>query len=103
MEITTSSLISLAAMVAAIIGSAAVAQFKINSISDQVKRLFQCKSDMDHRLDLIEQGAGLVKHRLDIVTNILSPQKLEKDSRELATLKSEIDHLKKIMAKNGHT
>ena len=103
MEITTSSLISLAAMVAAIIGSAAVAQFKINSISEQVRRLFQCKSDMDNRLDSIEQSNGLFKHRLDIVSSILSPEKLEKDSRELATLKSEIDHLKKIMVKNGHT
>ena len=95
MELTTSNLISLAAMVAAIIGSAAVAKFKINTISEQVKTLFKCKTDMDHRLDLMESSATLIEHRLSIITGILSPDNLDKHSREVAVIKNEIDHLKK--------
>jgi len=95
MELTTSNLISLAAMVAAIIGSAAVAKFKLNTISEQVKTLFKCKTDMDHRLDLMESGATLIEHRLNIITGILSPDNLDKHSREVAVIKNEIDHLKK--------
>jgi len=95
MELTTSNLISIAAMVAAIIGSAAVAKFKINTISEQVKTLFKCKTDMDHRLDLMESSATLIEHRLSIITGILSPDNLDKHSREVAVIKNEIDHLKK--------
>jgi len=95
MELTTSNLISIAAMVAAIIGSAAVAKFKINTISEQVKILFKCKTDMDHRLDLMESSATLIEHRLSIITGILSPDNLDKHSREVAVIKNEIDHLKK--------
>jgi hypothetical protein len=95
MELTTSNLISLAAMVAAIIGSAAVAKFKLNTISEQVKTLFKCKTDMDHRLDLMESSATLIEHRLSIITGILSPDNLDKHSREVAVIKNEIDHLKK--------
>ena len=95
MELTTSNLISLAAMVAAIIGSAAVAKFKLNTISEQVKTLFKCKTDMDHRLDLMESSATLIEHRLNIITGILSPDNLDKHSREVAVIKNEIDHLKK--------
>jgi len=95
MELTTSNLISIAAMVAAIIGSAAVAKFKLNTISEQVKTLFKCKTDMDHRLDLMESSATLIEHRLSIITGILSPDNLDKHSREVAVIKNEIDHLKK--------
>ena len=95
MELTTSNLISIAAMVAAIIGSAAVAKFKLNTISEQVKTLFKCKTDMDHRLDLMESSATLIEHRLNIITGILSPDNLDKHSREVAVIKNEIDHLKK--------
>ena len=95
MELTTSNLISIAAMVAAIIGSAAVAKFKLNTISEQVKILFKCKTDMDHRLDLMESSATLIEHRLSIITGILSPDNLDKHSREVAVIKNEIDHLKK--------
>ena len=95
MELTTSNLISIAAMVAAIIGSAAVAKFKLNTISEQVKTLFKCKTDMDHRLDLMESGATLIEHRLNIITGILSPTNLDKHSRELSTLLSDVEYLKK--------
>ena len=95
MELTTSNLISIAAMIAAIIGSAAVAKFKLNTISEQVKTLFKCKTDMDHRLDLMESSATLIEHRLSIITGILSPDNLDKHSREVAVIKNEIDHLKK--------
>jgi hypothetical protein len=40
---------------------------------------------------------------LDIVSSILSPEKLEKDTRELATIRSEMDHLKKVVAKANKT
>ena len=103
MELTTSNLISLAAMVAAIIGSAAVAKYKINGLLERVESLIKSKTEMDGRLDLIEQSNGLFKHRLDIVSSILSPEKLEKDTRELATLRSEIEHLKKVVAKVNKT
>ena len=82
-------------MIAAIIGSAAVAKFKLNTISEQVKTLFKCKTDMDHRLDLMESSATLIEHRLSIITGILSPDNLDKHSREVAVIKNEIDHLKK--------
>tara|TARA_R100000656_G_C3928575_1_gene124317 strand:+ start:293 stop:583 length:291 start_codon:yes stop_codon:yes gene_type:complete len=95
MQLTASNLISIAAMIAAIIGSAAVAKFKLNTISEQVKTLFKCKTDMDHRLDLIESSATLIEHRLSIITGILSPDNLDKHSREVAVIKNEIDHLKK--------
>ena len=103
MELTTSNLISLAAMVAAIIGSAAVAKYKINGLLERVESLIKSKTEMDGRLDLIEQSNGLFKHRLDIVSSILSPEKLEKDTRELATIRSEMDHLKKVVAKANMT
>jgi hypothetical protein len=103
MELTTSNLISLAAMVAAIIGSAAVAKYKINGLLERVESLIKSKTEMDGRLDLIEQSNGLFKHRLDIVSSILSPEKLEKDTRELATIRSEMDHLKKVVAKANKT
>ena len=103
MELTTSNLISLAAMVAAIIGSAAVAKYKINGLLERVESLIKSKTEMDGRLDLIEQANGLFKHRLDIVSSILSPEKLEKDTRELATIRSEMDHLKKVVAKANKT
>jgi len=95
MQLTASNLISIAAMIAAIIGSAAVAKFKLNTISEQVKTLFKCKTDMDHRLDLMESSATLIEHRLSIITGILSPDNLDKHSREVAVIKNEIDHLKK--------
>ena len=103
MELTTSNLISLAAMVAAIIGSAAVAKYKINGLLERVESLIKSKTEMDGRLDLIEQSNGLFKHRLDIVSSILSPEKLEKDTREQATIRSEMDHLKKVVAKANKT
>ena len=103
MELTTSNLISLAAMVAAIIGSAAVAKYKINGLLERVESLIKSKTEMEGRLDLIEQSNGLFKHRLDIVSSILSPEKLEKDTRELATIRSEMDHLKKVVAKANKT
>jgi hypothetical protein len=103
MELTTSNLISIAAMVAAIIGSAAVAKYKINGLLERVESLIKSKTEMDGRLDLIEQSNGLFKHRLDIVSSILSPEKLEKDTRELATIRSEMDHLKKVVAKANKT
>ena len=103
MELTTSNLISIAAMVAAIIGSAAVAKYKINGLLDKVESLAKSKTELDGRLDFIEQSNGLFKHRLDIVSSILSPEKLEKDTRELATIRSEMDHLKKVVAKATKT
>ena len=103
MELTTSNLISIAAMVAAIIGSAAVAKYKINGLLERVESLIKSKTEMEGRLDLIEQSNGLFKHRLDIVSSILSPEKLEKDTRELATIRSEMDHLKKVVAKANKT
>ena len=103
MELTTSNLISIAAMVAAIIGSAAVAKYKINGLLDKVESLAKSKTELDNRLDSIEQSNGLFKHRLDIVSSILSPEKLEKDTRELATIRSEMDHLKKVVAKANKT
>ena len=87
MELTTSNLISIAATIAAIIGSAAVAQFKINSISEQIKNLFKCKADMEHRLDM--------------VTTIINPDELKKANREIATLINEIQHLKSKGKSNG--
>ena len=103
MEVTTSNLLSLAAMVAAIIGSAAIAKYKINGLLERVEVLFKSKTELDNRLDSIEQSNGLFKHRLDIVSSILSPEKLEKDTRELATIRSEMDHLKKVVAKVNKT
>ena len=90
-------------MVAAIIGSAAVAKYKINGLLERVESLIKSKTEMDGRLDLIEQSNGLFKHRLDIVSSSLSPEKLEKDTRELATIRSEMDHLKKVVAKANKT
>tara|TARA_R100000963_G_scaffold22380_1_gene15587 strand:+ start:208 stop:513 length:306 start_codon:yes stop_codon:yes gene_type:complete len=101
MELTSSNLISIAATVAAIIGSAAVAQFKINSISEQIKTLFKCKADMDHRLDMVESADAVSKHRLDMVTSIINPDELRKANREIATLINEIQHLKSKDKSNG--
>ena len=101
MELTTSNLISLGANVAAIIGSAAVDQFKINSISEQLKTLFKCKADMDHRLDLVESADAVSKHRLDMVTKIINPDELKKNNREIATLINEVEHLKRKGKGNG--
>tara|TARA_R110000824_G_scaffold352403_1_gene539469 strand:+ start:462 stop:767 length:306 start_codon:yes stop_codon:yes gene_type:complete len=101
MELTTSNLISIAATIAAIIGSAAVAQFKINSISEQIKNLFKCKADMEHRLDMVESADAVSKHRLDMVTTIINPDELKKANREIATLINEIQHLKSKGKSNG--
>ena len=103
MELTTSNLRSIAAMGAAIIGAAAVAKYKINGLLDNLESLAKSKTELDNRLDSIEQSNGLFKHRLDIVSSILSPEKLEKDTRELATIRSEMDHLKKVVAKANKT
>jgi hypothetical protein len=101
MELTTSNLISIAATVAAIIGSAAVAQFKINSISEQIKTLFKCKAEMDHRLDMVESADAVSKHRLDMVTTIINPNELKKANREIATLITEVNYLKNRDKSNG--
>jgi hypothetical protein len=42
----------------------------------------------------MESSATLIEHRLSIITGILSPDNLDKHSRELSTLLSDVGYLK---------
>ena len=90
MEVDIKLLLQLGSVVVAIVGALAVAKQQLKSVIDTVSAINDRISKLATDLDKVENSGiafeSEIKTRLNVVTNILSVERLERQHRELEQL-----------------
>ena len=94
MELDIRLLISVGAIFVSIASAAAVARYQIGTLLKQISELKFTLVSMDTRLDHNDQSTSNLTHRVDILSDMMSPNTLEKRFRELASLSKDIEYIK---------
>ena len=88
------NLIQLGGMLVAIIASAAVAKQQLKTLSESVENLSNKIASLTVDIDVLQQKDSATQTSITNFRNILSPDNLERKSREAERLNSEISALK---------
>ncbi len=88
------NLIQLGGMLVAIIASAAVAKQQLKTLAESVESLSKKLADLTTDIDILQQKDSATQTSIANFRNILSPDNLERKSREAERLNSEISALK---------
>ena len=88
------NLIQLGGMLVAIIASAAVAKQQLKTLAESVESLSKKLADLTTDIDILQQKDSATQPSIANFRNILSPDNLERKSREAERLNSEISALK---------
>ena len=88
------NLIQLGGILVAIIASAAVAKQQLKTLAESVESLSKKLADLTTDIDILQQKDSATQTSIANFRNILSPDNLERKSREAERLNSEISALK---------
>tara|TARA_R100001594_G_scaffold41661_1_gene73566 strand:+ start:1025 stop:1378 length:354 start_codon:yes stop_codon:yes gene_type:complete len=88
-------LVTLGGIIFSVAGAAAVGKMQIKSILESLGDVERRLREIDKRLDKLESNQGVVKNQVNTLKDILSPTNLADQHREMATVKGNIDSLRR--------
>ena len=94
MELGTREAIQFLSIVATLAGAFAVVKSQLSRVIEDLKAIQKEMETINTRLDTIESGSAVFRHQVGVLGNILSPQNLDKQSREIAEVKKELTYLR---------
>lgn len=92
-------LLSVGAVFASVVAAMAIARHQIGALTSQLNEFKNSVVNLDNRIDRIDVETSNLRHRIDVLTDISSPSKLEARTRELSALGKDVEHLKEAMRK----
>jgi DNA repair ATPase RecN len=93
MELGTRELVQFLSIVATLAASFAVVKSQLSRVIEDLKAIQKEMHTMNDRIDTIESGSAVFKHQVNVLGNILSPPNLDRQSREIAQIKNDLEHL----------
>ena len=82
--------VTLAGILVSVATAAAIARQQIKVIEDAVKDMEQRLRGMDRRMDQAESGVSVHEQRVQVLSNMLSPETQERRHKEIANLQARI-------------
>ena len=82
--------VTLAGILVSVATAAAIARQQIKVIEDAVKDMEQRLRGMDRRMDQSESGISVHEQRVQVLSNMLSPETQERRHKEIANLQARI-------------
>ena len=80
--------VTLAGILVSVATAAAIARQQIKVIEDAVKDMEQRLRGMDRRMDQAESGVSVHEQRVQVLSNMLSPETQERRHKEIANLQA---------------
>ena len=93
MELGTRELVQFISLVATLAGAFAVVKSQLSRVIEDLKKVMSEMELINQRLDTIESGSAVFKHQVNVLGNILSPPNLDRQSREIAQIKNDLERL----------
>ena len=93
MELGTRELVQFLSIVATLAASFAVVKSQLSRVIEDLKNIEAEMHTINDRLDTIESGSAVFKHQVNVLGNILSPPNLDRQAREIAQIKNDLEHL----------
>ena len=93
MEVGARELLQFISLVATLAGAFAVVKSQLARVIEDLKKVMSEMDLINQRLDTIESGSAVFKHQVNVLGNILSPTNLDRQSREIAQIKNDLEHL----------
>jgi phosphoribosylaminoimidazole-succinocarboxamide synthase len=90
-----SDLIPVAAVVASVIAASAVARYQISKLELNTDKLGDRLDQQDVRLDKLITSTEVLDRRTTVLSEILSPSNLEIRTRQLETIRTDIEWIKR--------
>jgi|TARA_R100001086_G_scaffold240972_1_gene167580 hypothetical protein len=90
MELGTRELIQFATLVASLAGAFAVVKSKMTRITQDIANIGKSLTTISIRIDKTEANQAVTQHQTSVFSDILSPTNLEKLSKNLAELQTEM-------------
>ena len=95
LKMEISDLIPVAALVASIIAASAVARFQIKKLEVDSDKLEGLIEDQDIRLDKLMTATEVLDRRTNVLSEILSPSNLEIRTRQIETIRTDVEWIKR--------
>jgi len=90
-----SDLIPVAAVIASVIAASAVARYQISKLELNTDKLGDRLDQQDVRLDKLITSTEVLDRRTTMLSEILSPSNLEIRTRQLETIRTDIEWIKR--------
>ena len=90
---------TLAGILVAMAGAAAVAKSQIQRLSELLKDIENRMRAHDSRTDKLENDLSTQIQRLDVIAKMMSPEVMERKAREMATIIARVEVLERTQTK----
>ena len=95
-------LITIGGIIFSVAGAAAVGKMQIKSILESLLDIERRLRVIDKRIDDLESNQGVIRNQLNVFKDILSPNNLASQNREISEIKTNIKELQRDVDRQYH-